>query len=158
MVRRSKPGAMCGLIAGGMLGLLGLTAIAMPLSDPTFLPGFPPAGGAGNAGRLMRPELLVRTAESCVCPHLHQEGTTHHRDVANAIPGPLRARAIAPRTIEARVDRNNQDDARSYLLQAAAAGRPAGTGSLAVETRTVLWMNAPASIASSSLPEASPPP
>jgi hypothetical protein len=49
---------------------------------------------------------------------------------------------------------HDQGDERTYLQDAAAAARHAGAGRQPGETRTDLWINAPASIGSTSPPQA----
>lgn len=115
-------------LVGFALGVIGLVAIAASLANLPTHPGHLHSQPINRRVVSVRHVLPLGVARRCACPR----------------PG------HGPRTHAGRVYGDGQGDARVDLQQAAVASRRSWLWSPGGETRTILWINAPASIASTS--------
>jgi hypothetical protein len=146
MVPRKTPGIDAALLVIGLaVSVIGLMAATIPFADPGAVVG------SILSARSARPV----TAASAMASSDRSDGDAAPVPVS---PDPGREIPSWPSgRIVVRKERGGQDDARIDLQVAAAmARRYPGAGRWRGETRTDLWINAPASIHSMSPPPASP--
>lgn len=150
--RRTRGSVNRRLVVGLVLGVIGLATITTALADHAILHEPLTSPHTGKPVMPARPLLALDDAERCVCLRPDQVPGTHDAIGVISPRVPLRALAAPSRMHGVREDRDDHSDARLYLQQSAAASRRSGSWSPDSETRTILWINAPASIASTSPP------
>ncbi len=133
------------LVIGVALSVIGLLAVTVPLGDPPAIVGSIPSARITSSV----------TSKLPLTPHVR---SGNHGAPATASLDPLQTLPPSPSGgLENGDDRGAQGDGRIDLQEAAAMARryPWG-GPWRGETRTDLWINAPASIGSTSPPDPSP--
>jgi hypothetical protein len=136
-VRNPGTGRWRGALPAVLLG----TAVVVLALAATVL-----AGPVRTENAEMAPEALIWRSS----PTVNAATRTHARGTA-ATAGPQVSSLASPSgRSHHQEDHGALGDARAYLRDAAAAARHAGAGPWHGETRTELWINAPASIGSTS--------
>jgi len=142
-------------VIGLALSVIGLTSLPGPVAPRAATGGSLPAArtaGADSSHALVLPPGNPGWC-ACLIPH---HGAAYRRSLGVVSPEP--PLAAPPSSAGTRRDRDadgDQDDARAYLRDAAAAAhRSFWAGPGRGETRTVVWVNTSAFIGSTSPPEA----
>jgi hypothetical protein len=141
------------VVVGVVLGVIGLMAISGSLTERTAIPGAPAALRTSSTIAPQAPLPALVDPPLYPCAVLPEDRGMRGTAVAGSSQ-PRTAAATSFSTSSQIEDNRGDGDARTYLQEAAAAARHAGAPP--GETRTELWINAPASIGSTSPPPASP--
>jgi hypothetical protein len=148
MERRRTLAITDGLLVIGALSVIGLLAVTIPLEDPPAIVG-------------SIPSVRITSPVTSTLPLTPYVRSGKHRAPVSSSLDPLDPLKPLPPSpsgeFENGDDRGGQGDARIDLQEAAAMARRSPWGRpWRGETRTDLWINAPASIGSTSPPDPSP--
>jgi hypothetical protein len=146
------------VVAGVVIGVLGLVAAIAALVAPTLLLASSPADYSVWQGSPAQALTLDSESRECACPDFGAPARTGEGDGILAARPPLPSRTSSSLSPLVTNDHRGPSDRRAYLLLTASAGRQAMRSPYGPETETILRINSPTMIGNTSPPGSHPSP